>query len=476
VVRDFVPILVERVARRELDGEPEERVGESTSTSSPADPGTTALEATGPGTTNPGANDPRTTDRDTSDPATTDPDTSTPGMSTPGTTDPGTPNPEPTGLMGKLRSGARNLVGPPLTGGKILVAALLAIVLILLFSHPHGSGGSHRTSTAAATSVTTVQGVVGSEKLGYFGDPKVIDALARHGLRVQVEPAGSRQIATSVNLDKYDFAFPSSEPAAETILRERNLTTKYIPFSSPIAIATFKPIADLLTAAGVVRPGPVPTFDMNRYLQLVDTGTQWNQLPGDTIYPVPKNILISTTDPRTSNSADMYLAIASYIANDDTIVRGPVAEANAVDKISKLFVGQGYSDNSSAGPFDQYLSAGMGPTPMVLTYEAQYVEAAVEGRNTPDMELMYPSPTVLSRHTLVPLDAAGDRLGRLLTSDPELQALAAQHGFRTDDPAQFATVTAQHNVPITPQVVDVVDAPAYDTLQHLLDGVSNAYN
>ncbi len=467
---------------------------------STSDPSTTAKSATAPGTNEPSTSDPDptetattapdatnlvTTNPDTSDPntaetATTEPDVSDPIMSTPGTTDPGTndsgrTSPEPTGIADRLRSGARNLVRGPLTGAHILVAALVAIVLILLFVHPHTTGGSEN-NTATSTSVITVHGVVGSEKLAYFGDPKVIDALAKHGLRVQVEPAGSRQIATSVNLGKYDFAFPSSEPAAETILRERNLTTKYTPFSSPMAIATFKPIADLLTAAGVVHPGPVPSLDMNRYLQLVDSGTQWNQLPGNTVYPVPKNVLVSTTDPRTSNSADMYLAIASYVANDDTIVRGPVAEANAVDKISKLFVGQGYSDNSSAGPFDQYLSTGMGPTPMVLIYEAQYVEAAVQGRITPDMELLYPSPTVLSRHTLVPLDSAGDRLGRLLTSDPDLQALAAQHGFRTNDPAQFAKVTSQHNVPVTPQVVDAVDAPAYDTLQHLLDGVSKAYS
>ncbi len=553
-VRDFVPILVERIARRELEGKPEESVAESTS--SPADTGTAAADAIEPEPTTPDTSDPDTedtaatdpdttetatttsdtstptatdtptTDPDTSDPdtnataiahpgtndpdtsdiaaidpdaggpntsetttttptttetAATEPDTSDPNMSTPGTTDPGNSDPgntspEPTAIADRLRSGARNLVRGPLTGAHILVSALVAIVLILLFVHPHTTGKSNENNTATSTSVVTVHGVVGSEKLAYFGDPKVIDALARHGLRVQVEPAGSRQIATSVNLGKYDFAFPSSEPAAETILRERNLTTKYTPFSSPMAIATFKPIVDLLTAAGVVRPGPVPTLDMNRYLQLVDTGTQWNQLPGNTTYPVPKNILVSTTDPRTSNSADMYVAIASYVANDNTIVRGPVAEANAVDKIAKLFVGQGYSDNSSAGPFDQYLSAGMGPTPMVLIYEAQYVEAAVAGRITPDMELLYPSPTVLSRHTLVPLDPAGDRLGRLLTSDPELQALAAQHGFRTDDPAQFTKVTTQHNVPVTPQVTDVVDAPAYDTLQHLLDGVSKAYS
>ncbi len=422
-IRDFIPILVERVARRTLDGEPEHT----------AESAETAPESTAP----------RATGADIAD---------------------------------RLRSAAMDLLPPPWRGRNLIGPVAAAIVALVVVALTFGVGGSHQSITAATSSVTTLHGVIGSEKLAYFNDPKVIDELARHGLRVQVEPAGSRQIATSVDLDKYDFAFPSSTPAAEVILRKRNITTRYTPFSSPMAIATFKPIVDLLTAAGVVRPGPVPTLDMQRYLDLVGTGTQWNQLPGNTTYQVPKNILVSTTDPRSSNSAAMYLAIASYVANDNTIVRGATAEDNAVQKVSKLFVGQGYSDNSSKGPFDEYLSGGMGPTPMVLIYEAQYVEASVAGRITPDMVLMYPSPTVLSRHTLVPLNTDGDRLGKLLSTDPELQQLAAEHGFRTGDPAQFASVTTEYHVPVNPQLVDVVDTPSYDTMEHLLDGVARAYN
>jgi len=40
--------------------------------------------------------------------------------------------------------------------------------------------------------------------------------------------------------------------------------------------------------------------------------------------------------------------------------------------------------------------------------------------------LMYPSPTVLSKHTVVPLTPSGDKVGQLLASDPKLAKLAAQ--------------------------------------------------
>ncbi|MFD3701555.1 three-helix bundle dimerization domain-containing protein [Nocardia sp. NPDC058658] len=363
---------------------------------------------------------------------------------------------------------SRRAVMPLSIGAAVVVAGVVAGAVLL------PGGDDAPAATVAAT--TVVRGVVGSEKMSFFADERVVKVLADNGVRVQVEPAGSRQIATTVDLGAFDFAFPSSIPAAERIQRQRNITTKYTPFSSPIAIATYRPIADLLTTAGVIKPGPVATFDMDKYLELAGTGVQWDDLPDNTTYPVAKNILVSTTDPRSSNSAAMYLSIASYVANDHTIVRGATAEQHVLPALSKLFLAQGYTDNSSEGPFNQYLTNGMGPTPLVCIYEAQFVEAAGKGRIKPDMVLTYPTPTVLSSHTLVPLTGTGDKIGKLLTDNPELRRLAADHGFRTGDTAQFTSVAAQRSVPVAADLIDVVDVPAYETLEHLLDGVANSYN
>lgn len=368
------------------------------------------------------------------------------------------------------RTGVSRRAMLPLSIGALAVVAAVSAAVVLL------PGGTETPAAAPAAPVTVVRGVVGSEKMAFFGDERVVAVLAENGVEVRAEPAGSRQIATSVDLDRYDFAFPSSSPAAERIQRQRAVTTKYTPFSSPIAIATYQPIAELLTAAGVITPGPVASFDMRRYLDLTARGVQWDDLPDNTTYPVAKNILVSTTDPRSSNSAAMYLSIASYVANDHTIVRGATAEAHVLPALSKLFLAQGYTDNSSEGPFNQYLTNGMGPTPMVCIYEAQYVAAAAAGRITEDMVLTYPSPTVLSNHTLVPLTSTGDTIGRLLVEDPQLRRLAAEHGFRTGDTEQFTAVAAAHDVPVAANLIDVVDVPAYDTLERLLDGVADAYN
>ncbi|MFE9319715.1 three-helix bundle dimerization domain-containing protein [Nocardia sp. NPDC052278] len=417
-VREFVPILIERIARRELAASTKEAESESVV----AQPN---------------------------------------------------PSQEPDPARGISRIVA--------SGGKLdkrllaLAAAVVVVVLALVVGFAVRQP-DQPTAAGATAALTTVHGVVGSEKLAFFEDPRVVEALARKGVRAEVDPAGSRQIATSVDLGKYDFAFPSSAPAAERIQRARNISTKYTPFSSPMAIATFQPIADLLTAAGVVRPGPVPTFDMARYLELVRTDVEWDKLRDNTAYPVHKNILVATTDPRTSNSAAMYLAIASHVANDNTIVQGPAAEQAVLPTVSRLFVRQGYTENSTDGPFREYLAAGMGPTPMVWIYEAQFVEATVRGQIKPGMVLAYPSPTVLSQHTLVPLTAPGDRIGRLLATDPDLQRLAAEHGFRTSDPSQFAKVAADNYAPVPADVIDVIDTPTIDTLEHLIDSVTKSYN
>jgi hypothetical protein len=161
-----------------------------------------------------------------------------------------------------------------------------------------------RVAAGRAPALTVARGVIGSEKQPFFRDPEVAAAFARHGLQVQVDVAGSREIATRVDLGAYDFAFPAGIPAAERIRRQRKVTAFYQPFYTPMAVATFKPIAELLRKAGVASPlaGGYWRFDMRRYLELVARQTRWNQLPGNTTYAANKSMLLASTDVRTSNS------------------------------------------------------------------------------------------------------------------------------------------------------------------------------
>jgi hypothetical protein len=357
----------------------------------------------------------------------------------------------------------------------LALAAVLAIgVGVAIFSSVRDRVAAERPAP-----LTVVRGVIGSEKQPFFQDPQVVAAFARQGLQVQVDTAGSREIATRVDLDKYDFAFPAGIPAAERIRRQRKITAFYQPFYTPMAVATFKPIAEVLARAGVTSPlaGGYWRFDVKRYLELVARETRWNQLPGNKVYAANKSVLIASTDVRTSNSAAMYLAIASYVRNGDRVVENAGQGDRIVGQLAPLFLRQGFSEYSSEGPFEDYLTIGAGKAPMVMVYEAQFLAraAAQDGSIGPDRVLAYPEPTVLTKHTLVPLTAGGDRVGRLLTGDPELQRLAVKWGFRTSDGASVRRYLTERKVTPPPDLVTIVEPPTYEALEHLITRIQQRY-
>jgi hypothetical protein len=343
-----------------------------------------------------------------------------------------------------------------LTIGAVKRGFLVAAVVLALL----GALGGIVAGRIHARALTTVRGVIGSEKGGFFADPAVQRVFADHGLRLELDPRGSRQMATTVDLSRYDFAFPSSEPAAHALQQRRHVSTVYAPFSSPLAVATFSSIVDLLAAQGMVRRTPAGywVLDMKAYLDATARGLRWDQIPGNVAYPAQRAVLLTTTAPDRSNSAAMYAAIVNSLANDP-------------GRVASLFADQGALESTTEAPFDSYVSRGLAYSPLVLVYEAQYVGQAYAGQLPPDRVLVYLSPTVRSRHTLVPFDDRGDRVGRLLTTDPELIRLAAAHGFRTADRAVFAPVLAKVSTggaALPDTVDDVIEAPAFEALDTLL--------
>jgi hypothetical protein len=351
-----------------------------------------------------------------------------------------------------------------------LAALLILGVGIALFSSIQG-----RLGPAAVP----IHGVIGSEKLPFFQDPRVIAAFHRGGFDVDVDTAGSRQIAT-LDLSNDDFAFPAGAPAAEKIRRTVSGTTSVVPFFTPMAIATWQPIVDLLTTAGLVKTSPQGylTLDMNAYMQLVAQDKRWKDLPGNTTYPVNKSILMTSTDVRRSNSAAMYLSIASYVANGNNVVQNDSNIDHIVDLTSPLFLKQGFVESSSEEPFNEYLVQGIGKAPMVVIYEGQYLAraAANDGSITPEMRLIYLQPTIYSNHTWVGLTDAGKRAGDFLATDPELRNLVTQYGFRTSDTQGFQDYFKSHNVTVPANLIDVIEPPSYEALEAMITRIEALYS
>lgn len=364
--------------------------------------------------------------------------------------------------------------------GGIALLVVAVIVLTLVAVKPWAGGDKGGSKAVDPPKLTLVSGVIGSEKSEFFADPAVQRRFAQNGLKVEVTTAGSRQIATTVDLSGLDFAFPSSSAAAQKLETKVGRTTSYSPFYSPMALATWKPILDLLSRIHVAKQDPsgVWTVDVAAYLKVVKAGTRWRDIAGNTTYPSTRSILIGSTDVTTSNSAAMYMDIAAYVLNGGSVVSSSAEERTVLPELAELFVKQGFTASSSAEPFADYLNQGMGARPLVMVYEAQFVQALIDassggGATMPQgAALAYLSPTVFSKHVVVPLTSAGDKVGKLLATDPALQRLAAEHGFRTNTD-QFAAMVQRHHLHgLQDAILDIADTPSYDTNERLIAAIS----
>lgn len=321
----------------------------------------------------------------------------------------------------------------------------------------------------------SVRGLIGSEKEAFFADPRVVEALARQGITATVEKAGSRIIASRFDAARYDFGFPSGAPAATQLRQAAKATGVYNPFYTPMVVASWRPIADILVANKLVEKqgGIYYVVDLPGLMALIEKGARWRDLPGSQAFATGKSVLISSTDVRTSNSAAMYLALASYLANGQQIVQSQEDVDRVLPTVVPLFLRQGLQEQSSAGPFEDYLALGMGKAPLLMAYESQLIEFWLRNpeRLKSDMVLLYPRPTVFSKHVLVPYTPAGARLGAALESDPALRALAHEYGFRTGGAEKGPQLWAQRGIQVPDTLVDVIDPPSQEWLEKMIQAI-----
>lgn len=360
----------------------------------------------------------------------------------------------------------------------IIIGILLIVAVIAAVVASHGGKGSSTKSAAKPRHLTAVKTVIGADKQALFDDPAFTKRLRQLGFTYTYDKAGSREIATSYDLSGYDLAFPSSDTGAIRITKTHPKAQRTPIFYSPMTIASFKTIAGLLAKQGIAKQDAngVWTLDTKAYLAATQKDLRWKDIPGNTDYSVNKSVLISTADVRVSNSGAMYLALLAYVANNDNVVDAQTA-TKAVAAVEPLFLRQGFLSPTNDGVFNNYLTQGIGSTPMGLIYESQFIERAAlhDGSITPDMVLMYPSPGIFAQQQTVALTDAGKAFTKALVGDPKLRTIEIQHGFRTPDTAAVKAFAAKAGVKVPAQIVDVVDTPDYDVLEGMIQTIEKAY-
>jgi hypothetical protein len=357
------------------------------------------------------------------------------------------------------------------------VGPVLAVLLLAGVGIAIRSSMRERKAEVSAANRIVVKILTGSEKENFLNDPELAKTLAAEGIAITVQKAGSREIATRPDLKSFDVAYPAGAAAATKISQTTGSKRIFATFYTPMAVASWKTLVPVLQSAGLVthKDGSDYIVDMGKLVEMMHKGTRWKDLPGNTAYAVGKSILVTSTDVRKSNSGAMYLALAAYLANGSNVVDNEADADKVVASMVGLFSKQGFQESSSSGPFEDYTSMGIGKAPLVMIYEQQFLEYILSHPNpNPDMVLLYPVPTVLTKHTIVALSDKGARFAQTMISNPKIASIAQRYGFRTQDNTElFAAVKARKMV-IPQTIVDVIDPPSYDILEKLIARVDAA--
>lgn len=370
-----------------------------------------------------------------------------------------------------------------LTTGKRIAITVLVLAGFggALYYAMRGPNAPRLGGPAAAPAVvaTEIKGFIALDVEGFFKDPRVVKLLADRKLPAVVTRIGSRDMAAKVGPGTTpDFFFASGVVAASQIVeaaRKANLpATQSAPFHSPLVIASWEPVAKILVRNGIAKPlsPKVYGLDMVKLTQLMLARKRWKDLAGSEAYPVSRSVLVSTTDPRRSNSGALYLALTSHALEGD-IVTDKAAAQRVAGTVVEFFKRQGYQENYVDGNFDDYVAIGAGKTPMAFIYEFQLVRhALVKGGIGAEMVLMYPLPTIVNKEVFVAMSERGKALAAALAGEPELQGIAVEYGFRIADADRFIAAVKPTGLAVEPRVTQVVDPPSAEVMAEMIDVVT----
>ena len=332
---------------------------------------------------------------------------------------------------------------------KSLIAGIVIFVVIVLAgSYLYFFDGGMGQSTV-------VTGYVGGEKIPYLKDEEVIKILKKsYGIDINYIKAGSIEMARE-DVSSMDFIFPSSQIALEIFKSENqtDMVGNEIIFNSPIVLYSWNQVAEALVKEGIATniEGIYYSIDMEKLIEYIKEQKSWEDINVN-LYGKMK---IICTDPLKSNSGNMYLGLlintlAGDIATEDDI---PLIK----DDITTIFNDLGYMESSSGTLFDRYLVRGMGDSPIIVGYESQMIDFAINNPEkwagiSDEVAIFYPQPTVWSEHPLIAITTEGKDLMHAL-QDEKLQMIAVERfGFRS-----LYSNKAIYNFPEGIKMIDILD-------------------
>ncbi len=317
----------------------------------------------------------------------------------------------------------------------------------------------------------TLRLLTGSAKFNFLKDPAVIDILNKEGIALELVKSESFE-QDQLKLPELDAVWPAGANVAADWNALIPDAGTYPVLFTPLALASWKVLMPVFEKNGLAKmsgPGHAD-FYLEKALPLMLKDTRWNQLQNNEVFNVNKSFLVNTPNLQKSNTGTLFIAMLAYIQNGNAVVQDNATAEAITAKLASLITRQGFQEATLAGPFEDYIGQGIGKAPLVLIYESQFIEAKRAGKLRDAHLLLYPQPGLVVKHILVAKSPLGKKLGELLMSNKEIQKIAAQYGFRTNDPAAFLaeTKTLGLDAPELPNLAEVPSAKIMEVMNQSL--------
>lgn len=322
------------------------------------------------------------------------------------------------------------------------------------------------------TTVTTLNGYVGGEKIGLLEDTEVQKILKKeYHVKFSYSRAGSLDMVKADQTGR-DYLFPSSQTALEYYKATYGKpAADEIIFNTPLVLYTHKMVADAFMDQGIVSvKDGVYYADMQKLTELILSEKSWSDIGLTQLYG---SVSIDTTDPVKSNSGNMFAALIASVLNDGKTVKRD--DINVIlPKLKAIFEKLGYMETSSSDLFEQFLRMGVGAKPVIAGYENQLLEYAAENpqgyeKIKDDIVMIYPSPTMWSTHIYIAVDDAGKQ-GIAALTDEDIQRIAwEKHGFRTGSYTMASDQEALVVSGVPEQLTYVINMPEYLVMKKIID-------
>jgi hypothetical protein len=360
---------------------------------------------------------------------------------------------------------------------KKFIGPLILICVAAVFVFIKWFGAGDVIEKTEAPEEVTISLYVGGEKMSFLKNKGVNDILLnRYGITLNATKAGSIEMVTTLAAEGNDALWPSNQIAVE-IFRKRGgqvLSEENI-FNSPLVFYAYDIVTEALIKEKIVeKRGPsYYVVDLPKLVRYIKEEKTWKDIGLPQLYG---KLAIISTDPRRSNSGNMFAGLLANMFNGGTVVT-PATLQNVLPELREYFSHRGYMEHSSGDIFKNFITTGVGARPLIAGYENQLVEFSLENEKYIDylrekIRTLYPEPTLWSSHPIIALTPKGKRLIEAMKDEDIQKIVWESHGFRSgfmeveNDPSVLKVAG------IPKEITAVIPLPDAEVMQQIIETLS----